>query len=211
MEKTGVLMVRKGKSRMKKCFALLMGVLLMFACACGHAEMPERTVASYVYELADGGEAYAENLIFHENVIVSGENAQMVFVNCEFNADIILTAQEATRVLLLGCDVNGTCIYQNNVTEATLEYVFPKFLTDKPLSAVCEGCSGTLIAMGDFEVTLNGQTYSMADCELFGDMTVAEPVYVPYDGQEASYYCIAHWQENGQPMQTIICELDSES
>lgn len=197
---------------MKKWFAVMLGLIVMLGCMPVMAEdaQPERTPASYLYALEDGGEAYVENLIFNETVIVSGENAQIIFANCEFNADLILTAEAATRVLLLGCDVNGACIYQNNITEATLEYVFPKFLTDTPINAVCEGCSGTLIALGDFEVTLNGQPYSIADSEFFNDLTAPENGMVAYDGQEASYYCIALWQENGQTMQTVICELDTE-
>lgn len=196
----------------KKWFALLLGLMMLCSWIPALAEeedQPARMPASYLYTLEDGGEEYVENLIFNENVIVSGDNAQIIFVNCEFNADLILTSEQATRVLLLGCDVNGACIYQNNVTEATLEYVFPKFLTDTPINAVCEGCSGTLIALGDFEVTLNGQTYSMADSEYFNDLTAPETGMVAYDGQTASYYCIALWQENGQPMQTVICELDA--
>lgn len=198
---------------MKKWISLLLGLILACSCMAGYAEesQPARTAASYLYALEEGGSKYVENLIFNEDVIISGENAEIIFFNCEFNADLILTSELATRVLLLGCDVNGTCVYQNNVTEATLEYSFPKFLTDAPINAVCEGCSGTLIAMGDFEVTLNGQPYAMANSEYFNDLTAPESGMVAYSGQEASYYCIALWQENGQPMQTIICELDSES
>ncbi len=136
---------------------------LLIVCSCmpvlAEEAQPERTPASYIYALEDGGEAYVENLIFNEKVIVSGENAQIIFVNCECNADLVLTAEQGTRVLLLGCDVNG-------------------------------------------------QTYSMADCEFFSDLTAPESGLVAYEGQEASYYCIARWQENGQPMQMVICELD---
>ena len=102
---------------MKKWFAVLLGLIVILGCMPAMAEdaQPERIPASYLYALEDGSEAYVENLIFNETVIVSGENAQIIFANCEFNADLILTAETATRVLLLGCDVNGACIYQNNI------------------------------------------------------------------------------------------------
>jgi len=125
----------------------------------GRGSAAGKNVFQHIYGLEDGGEAYVDHLIFNEKVIVSGENAQIIFVNCECNADLVLTAEQGTRVLLLGCDVNG-------------------------------------------------QTYSMADCEFFSDLTAPESGLVAYEGQEASCYCIARWQENGQQMQMVICELD---
>ena len=198
---------------MKKCFVLLLCLLMVSAYQIGYAQsdaslQPERTVASYVYTMADGGSDYVENLIFNEDVVIGGNNAQIIFSNCEFNGDIILTADEATRVMLLGCDVNGTCVMSNNVAEATLEYANPKFMTDVPITVTCEDCVGSVIALGNFEVVFNGETYSMADSQLFGDTTGPDAGYVPYTGQQASYYCLAQWYENGQPNRLILCEFD---
>ena len=112
---------------MKKHLVMLMVLLMVCACACGYAEDGERTIASYEYALTEDG-AYVENLIFNADVIISGDHSQIVFSNCEFAGDIILTASEGTRVMLLGCDTSGTCVVRNSVTYADLEYSHPKFL-----------------------------------------------------------------------------------
>ena len=194
---------------MKKCCALLMCLMMMLGCLYAAAEtVPERTPACYAYALADEGSEYVENLIFNEPVIVSGENAQIIFFNCEFNADLILTAEEGTRVLLLGCDVNGQCILQNNQHESTIAYSFPKFLSDTPISVVCEDCIGTAVAMGDVEIIFNGQSYTMADSKFFNNSPDPEANMVAYEGQEASYYCIAQWWENGEKNLLILAEAE---
>jgi len=173
----------------------------------GHAEA-ERTVASYTYALTDGSEEYVENLIFNEDVIISGENAKIIFSNCEFNGDITLTADEGTRVLLLGCDVNGTCFIRSNVREADMEYSNPKFLTDTPISVVCEECVGSVVGIGDIEVQFNGETYSMADGQLFSSGDAPDAGYVPYTGQEASYVIVGQWYQNDKKVVMVFCEFD---
>lgn len=196
---------------MKKCIALLMALLLACPCFACHAEDSLRTNASYHYALQNDGGEYVENLIFNEDVIVSGENTQIIFSNCEFNGDIILTADEGTRVLLLGCDVNGTCVVRSSVREASFDYNNPKFLTDRPVSLVCEDCVGSLVTLGDFEVTFNGQAYSMADSQFFIVPGQTETTLVPYEGQTASYCVVAQWYENDQKTVMVVCEYDPET
>lgn len=189
---------------MKKIFVLL---LCLMICLCGavHAEeAPERTVAPYEYAL--GAEpAYYENLIFNADVVISGENAQIIFSNCEFNGDIILTSEEGTRVLLLGCEVKGTCIMDNAVN-AGMDYNNPKFLTDAPITAVCENGMGSVVAIGDFEFTFNGETCSMAVADLFSDANAPEAGLVAYEGQEAVYCIAAQLYENGEKTMVVINE-----
>ncbi len=48
----------------------------------------------------------------------------------------------------------------------------------------------------------------MADSELFYDISNAEAGFVPYEGQEASYYAIAQWWENGEKIIMTECEYD---
>ena len=197
----------KGELNMKKWIAILLCLLTLCLSLTAHAES-ERTVASYAYALADGSEDhYVENLIFNEDVVVSGENAKIVFSNCEFNGDIILIADEGTRVILLGCDVNGVCILRNNVREADMEYANPKFLTDTPISVVCEECVGSVVGIGDIEVTLNGEVYTMADGQLYSDGT-PESGFVPYTGQEASYLIVGQWYQNDKQVVMVFCEFD---
>ena len=193
---------------MKKFWALLLCLVLMGCCS-GMAEdaLPARTVAAYEYALTEEA-VYVENLIFNADVIISGEASQIIFSNCEFNGDIILTANMGTRVLLLGCDVNGTCIFTNEVTDADLNYNNPKFLTDGPVKAVCENGVGTVAAIGDFEFQFNGQTYSMAASEFFSDSNHPEAGFVAYEGQEADYCIVGQYYENGEKCVIVISEKD---
>ena len=194
---------------MKKFFALLLCVALLGGYA-GIAEenMPERSVAAYEYALTEEG-AYLENLIFNADVIISGEATQMIFSNCEFNGDIILNAGLATRVLLLGCDVNGNCIIRNDVTDADLNYNNPKFLTDTPVTVVCENGVGSVVAIGDFEFRFNGKTYCMAASEFFLDSSHPESEFVAYEGQEADYCIVAQYYENGEKTILVVCEKET--
>lgn len=198
---------KKERRTMKKFAALLLALMLLCTCACAEETAPERIVASYSYVLHEDG-AYVENLIFNADVVITGENSQIVFSNCLFNGSIILAAEEGTRVMLLGCEVNGQCVFDNQVREADMAYSFPKFMTDTPVNAVCEGCAGSVIALGDFEVSFNGQPYTMADSEWFSDVTNPEAGMAAYEGQEASYFCVGQWWENDQQVLLLLCEYD---
>lgn len=169
----------------------------------------EKTVAEeYVFELAEEEELYFENLIFEEDVTISGDYSRIIFFNCEFNGDIVLTSELATRVMLLESDVNGTCIFENTTKEATIETSLPKFLVSKPVEVVAEDCICSVITLGDFEVTFNGETYSLADVELFYDADNPEAGFVPYEDQEANILCVAQWWENGEKILFTECEFD---
>ena len=83
---------------MKKYMVMLLALLLLCFSFAAVAEegAAERTVASYEYMLGEEG-GYAENLIYNADVIISGDNSQMVFSNCEFNGNITLAANEESR------------------------------------------------------------------------------------------------------------------
>ena len=191
---------------MKKYLVMLLSLMMICTCfACCAQEDPfGRTIASYEYALGEEG-GYAENLIYNADVIISGDNSQMVFSNCAFNGNIILTANEATKVTLFGCEINGVCILRNDVSEASIEYNNPKFLTTSPIAVECEGGAGSVVALGDFEVTFAGKTYTMADSQLFIN---ADGSLVPYEGQEASYFVAAQWIEGGEQVTMVVCEFD---
>ena len=203
---------------------LLMTVITISLCSCSgtasndgeasgeeNAEGQNETkevAQDYVYELAEEDYTEVENLIFEEDVTVSGDNAQIVFNGCEFKGDIINTAEVGTQVILNNSSLEGKCVFRNNTKEATMEVSFPKFIVDSPVEAVSEDCIGSIIAMGDFETVFDGETYTMADSELFYDISNAEAGFVPYEGQEASYYAIAQWWENGEKIIMTECEYD---
>jgi len=94
---------------MKKLFALFACLTMLCCCAAAEETAPERTVAAYEYAVTEES-AYVENLIFNADVIISGDASQIIFSNCEFNGNIILTSELGTKVMLFGCDVNGVCI-----------------------------------------------------------------------------------------------------
>ena len=73
---------------------------------------------------------------------------------------------------------------------------------------MCEDCFGGAVALGDFALHFNGETYTMQDASLFFDMTDPEAGFVPYEGQEASLLAAAQWWENGEPQLLIECEFD---
>ena len=207
---------------MKKWLTLLLTALLLLSlAACGNSQTDGEDSSSdgasdgareaateYLYELSDGETAEVADLVFEEDVTISGDNAQITFTNCEFKGNILNTADEGTRVILSQSVLNGQCIFENSVQEATMEWSFPKFITDSPVEVVCTDCIGSVIPMGDFEVVFNGETYTMADSQLFFDLSNSEAGFVPYDGQTANYFCVAQWWENGEQVLMVECEYD---
>ena len=94
--------------------------------------------------------------------------------------------------------------------EATLESAFPKFLTDAPIDVVCEDCIGSVIALGDFDVTWNGKTYKLQDATLYFDVKNPDAGFVPYKDQQANNFCVAQWWEKGQQQVIVECEYSAE-
>lgn len=193
---------------MKRVLCFFAAWMMVFCCCATAEEMGSREVAPYMYDVGDGGQQYLENLVFPADVVISGERGQIVFSNCLFLQDIILTSSEGTRVLLLGCEVLGECALENDVLDADMEYNNPKFLTDGPVSVRIGDGVGSAIALGDFAIRVNGEAVGMGDSQLFWDLSVPEGGYVPYEGQQASYYCVAQWYEAGEKIQMILCEFD---
>ena len=168
----------------------------------------KETAQEYNYELSEGDALEVENLIFEEDVTVSGNNAQITFTGCEFKGNIINTADEGTRVIMNGSSIDGRCVLQNTIKETTMEWSFPKFIVDSPMEVVSEDCIGSVIAMGGFDVVFNSEVYTMADSELFYDIANPDAGFVPYEGQEADYFAIAQWWENGEQILLVECESD---
>lgn len=160
----------------------------------------------FTFELAEDEERIVENLIFDEDVTVSGDFGIIIFENCEFNGDIINTAQQFTRIILSdGTTVNGNCVFKNTIKEASMDYPVPKFISSDTLNIVCEDCIGAFVQDGtEADIIFNGETYSMADVEFFYDANANE--LVPYEGQEASTLFAGQWWENGENVLQLFCE-----
>ncbi len=208
---------------MKKIFALTLAlIMLMSLSGCngaGDTQSPadnnlssqqdenERSKATeFIFELDAEEELTVKNLIFDEDVTIIGDFGTIIFENCEFNGDIINTAEQFTRVVLPdGTTVNGNCVFKNTTKEATMDTPMPKFVSPNTLNIVCEDCIGSCI-LENMEATIifNGETYSMADVEFFYDATTNE--LVPYEGQEVSSFFVGQWWENGEKILQMFCE-----
>ena len=160
----------------------------------------------FTFELAAEEERTVENLIFDEDVTISGDFGTIIFENCEFNGDIINTADQFTRVVLPeGTTVKGNCVFKNTTKEASMDYPMPKFMSPNTLSVVCEDCIGSCILENpENDITFNEKTYSMADVEFFYDADTNE--LVPYEEQEASVIFVGQWWENGEKILQMFCE-----
>ena len=160
----------------------------------------------FTFELAAEVVRIVENLVFDEDVTISGDFGIIVFENCEFNGDIINAAEQFTRVILPdGTTVNGNCVFKNTTKEATIDSPMPKFVSPNTLNIVCEDCIGSCVLDGTEEnIIFNGETYSMADVEFFYDANTNE--LIPYEGQEASALFVGQWWENGEKILLMFCE-----
>ena len=195
---------------MKKRIALILAAVMMFVlCAVAGAEESGRTIAPYTFTLLDGEDQYYENLIFPGDVIISGGNASIFFINCAFEGNVINTGDAGNKVFLLASEMKGQCVFVNSVQETTIDAPFPKFLVDMPVNAVAEDCFGAVIAIADVPVTFNGETYTLADAQVFYDAAKPEEGFIPYEGQEANVLLVCQWWENGEKMMMIECEFDA--
>ncbi len=217
-------MMFRGGKKMKKVLCFVIALLTLFSLsACSNSQTDENPSSSaevlaeenneqdtveYDYALTEGEERVVENTVFEEDVTISGDNGQILFSGCQFKGNIINTANEGTIVVISQSEIEGQCIFKNEIKETTMEASFPKFIVDSNVDVSAEDCIGAAIPMGDFEITFNGETYNMADSQLFFDISNAEAGFVPYEGQEANYYCVAQWWENGEKQIMVECEFD---
>ena len=188
---------------MKKFMILLS--LMLIGCLVLPAAAETQT---YPFELNGGDFATVQGLTFNGDVIVSGDNAVLALNECVINGDIILTANEGTRVMLTGCTVVGSCVQRNDIKEATIDYSLPKFLTDAPIELELEDCVGAVVTMGNVSVVVNDQVYSMKDAQYFLNSPDPHTGLVPYEGQEADYLIVAHWYENGEEVLMLLTEKE---
>ena len=148
---------------MKKTLALTLALIMLMslsACSGGgdtqsqadnssssqQDESGRSKATEFTFELAAEEERTVENLIFDEDVTISGDFGVIIFENCEFNGDIINTAEQFTRVILPdGTTVNGNCVFKNTTKEATMDYPMPKFISSNTLNIVCEDCIGSVV------------------------------------------------------------------
>ena len=212
---------------MKKMLAMVMTLSLLLAMtACGgnqtegtsadagtqtsqtEQNTEKQQATEFTFDLADGETKNVADTIFSQDVTINGNNGRITFVNCEFQENIITTATEGTQIILEQSALDGQCMFQNDVKEATVEWSFPKFLVDSSVDVVSEDCIGSVIALGDFPVSFNSQEFTMQDSAWFYDLSDLEAGLVPYEGQDANYYCVVQWWEGDKKVVFVECEYD---
>jgi len=158
------------------------------------------------YELAEGEVRTIENLVFEEDVTVSGDFGTIIFDDCEFNGDIINTADQFTRVIISdNTTVKGNCVFKNTIKEATMDSPIPKFICGKSLNLVCEDCIGSCVLLNiEDSITFNGETYSITDAEQIYDAETNS--FSHYEGQGATSLFVGQWWESGELKSVIFCE-----
>lgn len=157
-------------------------------------------VEAEIYEFAASSDEpiFINNQIFNGEVAVSGEGQDIYFSNCEFKANVVSYCPAATKINIQSdCEFadGAHCVLMSGVREADMDYPLPKFVLTFPVEVECSDLGGA-IAMGDFDITFDGQTYGIGDAAY---VQTADGSIVENDG---SVTCAAHvvgqWWENGE-------------
>ncbi len=138
-----------------------------------------------------------------EGLEVRGIGADVSLQECTVHADVVNAAPRLTKLYLReGCsfDEGVKAVIRSGVREADVNYALPKICLSAPLEAVCEDLGG-IHAFGEFEVLLNGTSFSPADIR-----------YYTLNGEETNYdgtlplvngYLVAQWWENGEEIRFV--------
>lgn len=170
-----------------------------------------RTAADiYSYDIS-GEEVIVENLVFNEDVTVTGENGRLSFINCEFNGDIINKGGEGARIALLqDCEIadGSECILDSSLEEATMDTDLPKFMIFCAMPNVsCENM-GAVVSFAEQAIKLNGEEFPIDEAEFFMDDSTGE--FDSYSGQEANMHNVAKWVEGGENVLMHMAILAAE-
>jgi predicted small lipoprotein YifL len=204
---------------------LLLLVLSLAACGAKEPPQPEtapaegpgadqagRTQADvFAYDLSGEEMAVVENLIFQEDVTISGEHGRIAFQNCLFQGSLIHRGGEGARVFLdedCAFDDGAACLLEPVIQEATMDTDLPKFLIFCDMPEVTCETLGAVITSADQAIRLNGASCPISEAALFSNEQTGE--LGPYSGQEATAHNVAKWVENGEHVQMHIAVLAAE-
>lgn len=185
-----------------KLLFLALAISVLFALSsCGNN-------ASAEYDITGKSDFSIADTTFDENVVITGENGSVTFVNCVFNKNIINKGGEGARVIFNEtCKFaeDSACVIESSLTEATMETDLPKFLVFcKAPSISCKN-SGAVLTLAENVIEFNGETYAIENAEFFNIDTTYE--IVPYEGQEANFHNVAKWTENGEEINLHLAIL----
>ena len=155
--------------------------------------------AAIEYDITGKSDFSIADTTFDKDVVITGENGAVSFINCVFNGNIINKGGEGARVMIdENCKFaeNSECVIESSLKEATMETDLPKFLVFcKAPSVSCKN-SGAIVTFAENEIEFNGVKYAIENAELFNIDATDE--IVPYTGQEANFHNVAKWTENGE-------------
>ena len=176
-----------------KLQVLALTVIMLFALsACGKKEAVE-------YDITGKSDFSVADTTFDGDVVITGEDGLVTFVNCVFNGNIVNKGGEGARVLLAeDCKFaeDSECIIESSVKEATMETDLPKFLVFCEAPSVSCKNSGAVVTFSENVIEFNGEKYPVENAELFNIDATGE--IIPYSGQEANMHNVAKWTENGE-------------
>lgn len=176
-----------------KLLFLALAVIMLFALSsCGKNEAVE-------YDITGKSDFSIADTTFDGDVVITGEDGSVTFVNCVFNGNIINKGGEGARAILSeDCKFaeDSECVIESSLKEATLETDLPKFLIfcEAP-SVSCKNC-GSVLTLSENEIEFNGEKYPIENAEFFNNDATGE--IVPFSGQEANMHNVAKWTENGE-------------
>ena len=166
-------------------------------------------VKAEIYEFTASPEEsiYINNQIFNGEVAISGEGQDIYFSNCEFKANVVSYCSAATKVTILpDCEFfeGAHCVLMSGVREADMDYPLPKFALSFPVEVECPDLGG-VIAMGNFDISFDGQIYHAGDAMY---IQTADGSIIENDGSIAcSVHVVGQWWENGEK---IVFTLGAE-
>ena len=162
---------------------------------------------TYEFTASPDEPIYINNQIFNGEVAISGEGQDIYFSNCEFKANVVSYCPATTKVTILpDCEFaeGAHCVLMSGVREADMDYPLPKFALSFPVEVECPDLGG-VIAMGDFDISFDGQTYNVSDTMY---IQTADGSIIENDGSIAcSVHVVGQWWENGEK---IVFTLGAE-
>lgn len=206
---------------MKKILSVLLIFTMVFCfVACGNQQedaqepVPEvdengmSIATEFEFTIDSENEQVIDNLIFNEDVYIKGDNGKLIFNKCEFNGKLINASKEGAYVFISEwCTFgeNFEALIDNGVEEASLDYSLSKFMLLQPMPVTIKG-AGAVTSLGDFDLTVNGKTYSKADAQYFLD-EVNGGGMEEYDGtQEGNMLYVGSWTENGEIVEFVLLD-----
>ena len=209
---------------MKKFLAILLTLLMVLSlAACGAApeaapeapaaepEAPaeEPAATEYIYDCSEES-VVIENQTFDGPVTLNVQAGSVVqLLNCVFEQDITYNGTSGSIVVFdEGCELaNGVVVHLvDPEKEATMDTTLPRIVTLHSLTVDVAGRGNVVAADSGLELVINGQTYTVKDCEYTFDPETGEQVEID-PAADYNIFAVANWYENGEHVVFTFAEF----